>query len=50
MSGGKYLTVYYVALEVRGNYVSCVLSFWNNDVITEKGLPPLLEAVMQLKP
>lgn len=49
MSGGKTLTIYYVAAEVRGNYVSCVLSFWNNDTITENGLAPLLEKVMKLK-
>lgn len=49
MSGGKTLTIYYVATEVRGNYVSCVLSFWNNDTITGNGLAPLLEKVMKLK-
>jgi hypothetical protein len=49
MSGGKTLTIYYVASEVRDNYVSCVLSFWNNDTITENGLAPLLEKVMKLK-
>ncbi len=49
MSGGKTLTIYYVATKVRGNYVSCVLSFWNNDTITENGLAPLLEKVMKLK-
>jgi hypothetical protein len=48
-SGGKTLTIYYVAAEVRGNSVSCVLSFWNNDTLTESGLAPLLEEVMQLK-
>jgi len=42
------LTAYYVACEVRNNYVSCVMSFWNNDQINESGLPPLLEKVMQL--
>jgi hypothetical protein len=49
MSGGKTLTVFYVAAPVRGNYVSCVLSFWNNDNISETGLVPLLDEVMQLK-
>ena len=49
MSGGKTLTIFYVATEVRGNFVSCVLSFWNNDTITENGLAPLLEEVMKLK-
>jgi hypothetical protein len=48
-SGGKTLTIYYVAAEVRGNSVSCVMSFWNNDTLTESGLAPLLEEVMQLK-
>jgi hypothetical protein len=47
MSGGKTLTIYYVAAPVRGNYVSCVLSFWNNDTITENGIAPLLEEVMK---
>lgn len=50
MSGGKTLTIYYVAEKVRGNYISCVLSFWNNDQINpETKLPPLLEKVMKLK-
>ncbi len=49
MSGGKTLTIYYVASNVRENYVSCCMSFWNNDTITENGLAPLLEKVMQLK-
>jgi hypothetical protein len=29
--------------------VSCVMSFWNNDVVNPSGLPPLLEHVMKLK-
>ncbi|WPO79921.1 hypothetical protein [Flavobacterium sp. KACC 22761] len=49
MSGGKELTIFYVACKVRDNYVSCCMSFWNNDTITESGLAPLLEKVMQLK-
>jgi hypothetical protein len=49
MSGGKTLTTYYVATEVRGNYVSCVMSFWNNDKITQNGISPLLEEVMKIK-
>ncbi|RZK17241.1 MAG: hypothetical protein EOO86_13085 [Pedobacter sp.] len=48
-SGGKTLTAYYVASEVRNNYMSCVMSFWNNDQINDSGLPPLLEKVMQLR-
>ena len=49
MTGGKTLTIYYVACKVRENYVSCCMSFWNNDTITENGLAPLLEKVMKLK-
>ena len=49
-SGGKTLTVYYVAGPVRGNYISCVLSYWNNDDINPaSGLPKLLEQVMRVK-
>lgn len=46
ISGGKTLTIYCVAVPVRQYYVSCVMSFWNNDVINASGLPPLLEKVM----
>lgn len=49
MYGGKKLTIYYVACKVRENYVSCCMSFWKYDTITENGLAPLLEKVMQLK-
>ncbi|MGC3943269.1 MAG: hypothetical protein QM762_01810 [Chryseolinea sp.] len=49
MSGGKTLTIYFVAAAVRGNYVSCTMSFWNNDQINDSGLAPLLEEVMRLK-
>ncbi len=49
MSGGKNLTIFYVSEKVRGNYVSCVLSFWNNDTINPSGLPPLLEEVMSIE-
>jgi len=48
MSGGKNLTIYYVSEKVRDNYVSCILSFWNNDNINPSGLPPLLEEVMEI--
>lgn len=48
MSGGKTLTIYFVAAPVRQNYVSCVMSFWNNDQINPSGLAPLLEQVMIL--
>lgn len=50
LSGSKALIVYYIAEKVRGNYMSCVMSFWNNDEINpETNLPPLLEKVMSLK-
>ena len=49
MSGGKTLTVYYVAQVVRNRPIACVMSFWNNDNIKNTGLPLLLSRVMQLK-
>ncbi|MGB3608242.1 MAG: hypothetical protein WA775_16330 [Psychroserpens sp.] len=49
MSGGKTLTIYYIAEEIRGNNISCVLSFWNNDYINKSGLPALIEEVLTLK-
>lgn len=49
ISGGKQLIIYYVATKVRESYVSCCMSFWNNDTVTESGLAPLLEKVMQIK-
>ena len=50
MSGGKNLTVYYIAENIRNKNVSCVMSFWNNDQINpETKLPPLLEKIMTLK-
>jgi len=50
MSGGKNLTVYYVAENVRNKNISCVMSFWNNDQINpETKLPPLLEKIIKLK-
>ena len=50
MSGGKTLTVYYVAQVVRNRPIACVMSFWNNDNINATtGLPLLLSRVMQLK-
>lgn len=49
MSGGKSLTIYYVAENIRNRNVSCVMSFWNNDQINpETKLPPLLEKMMKL--
>jgi hypothetical protein len=49
ISGGKTLTIYFVASPAKQNFVSCVMSFWNNDSINPSGLPPLLEEVMQLR-
>ncbi|WP_316836100.1 hypothetical protein [Pedobacter nutrimenti] len=50
MSGGQTLTVYFVNAPVRNQYVSCVMSFWNNDKVNpETGLPGLLSQVMKLK-
>ncbi len=49
MSGGKTLTVYFVSSPAKHNFVSCVMSFWNNDNINPSGLPPLLEQVMQFR-
>lgn len=49
ISGGKTLTIYFVAVPVRQHFVSCVMSFWNNDVINSSGLSPLLEQVMKLE-
>ncbi len=49
MSGGKTLTVYLLAAPIRGNFISCVMSHWNNDQIRASGLPALLDEVMFLK-
>ena len=43
------LTAYFVAVPVRGYYVSCILSYWESDQINPSGLPPLLEKMMKLK-
>lgn len=48
-AGAKYLTMYFVAAPVRGNYISCVMSHWDSDVIMDNGLPPLLNEVMKLQ-
>ncbi|WP_430899108.1 MULTISPECIES: hypothetical protein [unclassified Paraflavitalea] len=48
MSGAKTLTVYFVAAPATLYYVSCVMSFWDNDLIGKDGLPALLQEVMQL--
>ncbi len=49
ISGAKTLTIYFVSAPVRGNYLSCVMSFWNSDRINPSGLTPFIEEVMQLK-
>ncbi len=49
VSGAKHLIIYYVTTEVRGRYISCVMSFWNNDVKSDSGLAPLLDEIMKLK-
>ena len=49
MSGGKTLTIYFVAGKGQKNYISSVMSFWNNDAINPSGLPPLLEKIITLK-
>ena len=48
MAGSNILIIYYVATEVRGKYVACVLSHYTDDVNAKK-LPPLLNEVMKLK-
>jgi len=49
MDGSKRLTVYLVSAPIRGNFVSCVMSYWASDQIKPSGLPSLLEEVMKLK-
>lgn len=48
MGGGKTLTIYFVSAPAKQNFVSCVMSFWNNDTVNPSGLPPLIEEVMKL--
>jgi hypothetical protein len=49
MSGGKTLTIYMVAAQVRGRFVAAVMSHWNNDYVGRAGVPALTYRVMQLK-
>lgn len=49
MTGGKTLTAYYLVQKVRGQYISVIMSFWNNDNINPSGLPALLEEFMRLE-
>lgn len=48
MGGSNILIIYYVATEVRGKYVACILSHYTDDVNAKK-LLPLLSEVMKLK-
>jgi hypothetical protein len=47
MGGSNVLVVYYVTGQVRGKFVTCVLSHYSDDVGAEK-LPPLLSEVLEL--
>lgn len=49
LSGGKTLTIFFVVGKGQKNYISCVMSFWNNDSINPSGLPPLLEKIISMK-
>ena len=49
MGGSNILIIYYVAQEVRGKYVGCVLSHYSDEVNAKRKLPPLLSEVMKLK-
>ncbi len=49
MGGSNELIIYYVSEEIRGRYISCVLSHYTSDKMTENGVPALLEKVMKLK-
>ncbi len=48
MGGSNILIIYYVALEVRGKSIACVMSQFTDDV-NAKDLAPLLQEVMELK-
>jgi hypothetical protein len=48
MGGSNTLIIYYVAAEIRGFNVSCVLSHYDFDRLTAKGLPLFLSEVMSL--
>lgn len=48
-SGAKNLIAYYIAEEIDGKFVSCILSHWDNDRIQPNGLPALLGEVMTLE-
>jgi hypothetical protein len=49
MGGSNILIVYYVTGQVRGKYVTCILSHYTDDVGFANGkLPPLLSEVLEL--
>jgi hypothetical protein len=48
MGGSNILIIYYVAAEIRGFNVSCVMSHYDSDRLTAKGLPLFLSEVMSL--
>jgi hypothetical protein len=47
MGGSNVLVVYYVTGKVRGKFVTCVLSHYEDDKGANK-LPPLLSEVLEL--
>jgi len=47
-AGSNILVIYYIATNVRGRYIGCVLSHYADDISSD-GLPPLLSEVMILK-
>lgn len=47
MGGSNILVVYYVTGQVRGKYVTCILSHYTDDVGADT-LPPLLSEVLEL--
>ena len=47
--GSNILVAYFVTADVRGRYVSCMLSHWTSDYINDDGLPALPGAIMKLK-
>lgn len=48
MGGSNVMIVYYVTTQLRGKFVTCILSHYSDDV-SENELPPLLSEVMELK-
>jgi hypothetical protein len=47
-SGSTKLIIFYVSVPLRGNFVSCVMSYWESDPVQPSGLPRLLDQVMRL--